>query len=205
MEEPVEMVIPQPYLLFLRDPFRFINAHESFLLGLVAILLTGFTGSLTNTHFDGVLDVHTGAAGPLWAFLTPGFINWLSLAIPLYIASLLIAPRRTHFIAMLGYQAFARAPMLVAALFTLVPAFQRQARQPSVFTADMFFFAVVLLVIIGMIFLMVVWMYKGFKRAAMTGGRKAVIAFVVALIVAEIISKVAFYLLILPSLTLPVT
>lgn len=203
MEEPVEMVIPQPYLGFIRNPFRFIGAHESFLLGSFIILLTGFVGSLTNTHFDGVLDIHTGAAGPLWVFLAPGFLNWLSLAVPLYLAGWIVSGRRIRAGDVLGYEAFARTPMLVAVLFTLIPAFQRQVLQPSVFTGDTIAFAVVLLVILGMIVLMVVWMYKGFARAARRGGGKSITAFIVALVVGEIISKAAFYYFILPSAALP--
>ena len=203
MEEPVEMVIPRPYLGFIRDPFHFIGAHESFLFGLLIILVTGFVGSLTNTHFDGVLDIHTGASGPLWVFLAPGFINWLSLALPLYLAAWAVSGKRMRIGDLLGYQAFARTPMLVAVLFTLIPAFQRQVLQPTVFTGDTIVFAVVLLVLIGMIVLMVVWMYKGFARTARRRGGKTIAAFIVALIVGEIISKVAFYYLILPSAALP--
>lgn len=203
MEEPVEMVIPRPYLGFIRDPFHFVSAHESFLFGLLIILLTGFVGSLTNTHFDGVLDIHTGASGPLWVFLAPGFLNWLSLALPLYLAAWVVSGKRMRIGDVLGYQAFARAPMLVAVLFTLIPAFQRQALQPTVFTDDTIAFAVVVLVLIGMIVLTVVWMYKGFARSARRRGRKTAAAFIVSLIIGEIISKVAFYYLILPAVTLP--
>ena len=201
MEEPVEMVIPRPYLGFIRNPFHYIGPHESFLLGLLIILLTGFTGSLTNTHFDGVLDVHTGAMGPLWIFLAPGFINWISLALPLYVAGWIISGKRLRMGDLLGYQAFARAPMLVAVLFTLIPAFQRQALRPAEFTSDTFAFTVIVLVIVVMIALMVVWMYKGFTRTARRTGTKAIVAFVVALIIGEIISKLAFYYLIAPAIT----
>lgn len=202
-EEPVEMVIPRPYVGFIRDPFTFIGPHESFLFGLLIILLTGFIGSFTNTHFNGVLDIQTGAGGPLWVFLVPGFLNWLSLSIPLYLAGLFLTGGRTNFGAMFSYEAFARSPMLVAVLFSLVPAFQRQAAEPTVFTEDMFYFASVVLVLIGMIVLMAVWMYKGFRRAAGARGWSALVAFFVALIVGEILSQAAFYYIVGPSLALP--
>lgn len=203
MEEPVELVIPRPYLAFVRNPFRYVNAHEGFLFGLLFILLSGFIGSLTNTHFDGVLDVHTGATGPLWAFLLPGFMNWVSLAIPLYVAGWALTGRRTSFNDTLGYQAFARTPMVLAVLFTLIPGFQRQAVQPTVFTDDTAVFAVVVLVIVAMVVLMVAWMYRGFTTATRAGSWKTVTAFVIALLIGEIVSKVAFYYLIAPELTLP--
>lgn len=205
MEEPVEMVIPRPYLGFIRNPFYFIGAHESFLFGLLIILITGFVGSVSNTHFDGALDIHTGATGPLWIFLAPGFFNWLALAIPLYFAAWAVSGKRPRLGDLLSYQAFARAPMLVAVLFTLIPAFQRQAEHPTVFTGDTIAFTIVLLVIMAMIVLMVVWMYKGFSRSARRTGPKPIAVFIASLVVGEILSKIAFYYFILPSAAIPTT
>jgi len=45
---------------WLFDPFRFIAGFKALLLGLAIILISVFVGSFSNTHFDGVLDVHTG-------------------------------------------------------------------------------------------------------------------------------------------------
>ena len=51
---------------WLFNPFRFVAGYKALLSGLVIILLSAFVGSLGNTHFDGVLDVHIGLTAPLW-------------------------------------------------------------------------------------------------------------------------------------------
>ncbi len=71
---------------WLFNPFNYVAGGQALVLGLVAILMAGGFGALSNTHFDGVIDVHSGRAAPLWVFLTEGVINWLSLAFVLLIA-----------------------------------------------------------------------------------------------------------------------
>ena len=65
-------------LLF--NPFFYIAGVQTLILGLIAILLTGLVSSFGNTHFDGVLDTHVGAAAPLWVFFAEGLIDWICLA-----------------------------------------------------------------------------------------------------------------------------
>ena len=46
-------------------------------------MITGVLGYAGNTHFDGVLDVHSGPEAPIWIFIAEGLINWLSLSVVL--------------------------------------------------------------------------------------------------------------------------
>ena len=50
-------------LLF--NPFVYIAGGKALVLGLLTILVAGFLGSLSTTHFDGVLDTHTGRPATL--------------------------------------------------------------------------------------------------------------------------------------------
>ena len=43
---------------WLFNPFALVAGWNALLAGVLAILLAGYVGSLTNTHFDGVLDTH---------------------------------------------------------------------------------------------------------------------------------------------------
>ena len=43
---------------WLFNPFRFIAGFKALLLGLAIVWISAFVGSLSNTHFDGVLDAH---------------------------------------------------------------------------------------------------------------------------------------------------
>ena len=89
--------------------------------GLAVIVGTGLLGSLSRSHFDGVLDFHTGAEAPPWLFVFEGPIDWLALAVPLWIGGLLISKSRPRAIDVLGTQALARFPTLALALVGLLP------------------------------------------------------------------------------------
>ena len=70
---------------WLFNPFTYVAGWNAILIGLVVILVTGYLGSLSNTHFDGVLDAHTGRSAPIWFFLTTGILNWLCMGVVLWI------------------------------------------------------------------------------------------------------------------------
>jgi serine/threonine protein kinase len=59
------------------DPFIWLQGRQSLLIGLAAILIAGYIGSLSHTHFDGVLDTHPGIPVPLWIYLSEGFLESL--------------------------------------------------------------------------------------------------------------------------------
>ena len=82
-------------LVLLFNPFVYIAGAKALGLGLAAILLAGLIGSLSHTHFDGVLDTHSGTQAPLWAVLSEGIIDWLCLGLMLLLLGRLIS--RTSF------------------------------------------------------------------------------------------------------------
>src|SRR5687767_10350791 len=110
-------------LLF--NPFTYIAGAQALGLGLVAILAAGFIGSWSNTHFDGVLDLHTGACAPLWVFLVQGFVSWLCLSLVLLIVGRMISRTSFRTIDLLGTQALARWPTIFMSLIVLPTGFQR--------------------------------------------------------------------------------
>ena len=90
------------------NPFRFIAGFKALLLGLAIILISAFVGSFSNTHFDGVLDVHTGLEAPLWLFFAEGLINWICMVIPLFFFGLIVSRSSFRRIDVFGTQALAR-------------------------------------------------------------------------------------------------
>ncbi len=201
---PVTAVSHRGLTQWLFNPFRFIAGFRALLLGLIIIALTSLLGSLTNTHFDGTLDVHTGAPAPLWLFLTEGLINWLSLALPLYFFGLILSRSSVRFIDVLGTQALARWPYLLTALVMMPPsnkriiqyfmslAMQNAAAEPLNYL-DMTVFIFAMLVTILMVVWMVVLMYRAYSLCCNIKGLKAVITFIISLISAEALSKLALF------------
>ena len=82
-------------LLF--NPFVFIAGGQALLLGAITILVAGLIGHAGNTHFDGVLDVHSGASAPLWFFLSEGINDWLCLDVVLWVFGRIISKLKTMF------------------------------------------------------------------------------------------------------------
>jgi hypothetical protein len=188
------------------NPFVRVAGLCSLSLGLGIILATGWTGSWSGAHFDGVLDTHLGGQVPLWMFMAEGVIDWLSLALVLLGAGRMISHTAFRAIDLIGTQALARWPMILVTFATLAPGFRRYsnelvqslkslAEDPPRFTlppggidAVTFVFVTVVMLICAV--WMVALMWKSFAHCCNVRGGRAVGAFVVSILVAEVISKI---------------
>jgi hypothetical protein len=186
--------------LWLFNPFKFLAGVKALLLGLVIILASGLLGWLGKTHFDGVLDVHIQPQAPLWCFLAEGLINWICMVVPLFFFGLIISNSSFRLIDVLGTQALARGPYLIAALVMLPDANRRVGEYlTSKFTAaaptttisyvDVPIFAFALIVTIFTAIWMVALMYRAYAISCNVKGPKAIITFIVSLIGAEVLSN----------------
>jgi hypothetical protein len=156
---------------WLFNPFRFIAGFKALLLGLAIILISVFVGSFSNTHFDGVLDVHTGLKAPLWFFFAEGLIDWVCMAVPLFFFGLIVSRSSFRMIDVFGTQALARWPYLITAIVMLPEANQRvivyimskltqTAPAAAINSADVFIFGFAMIVTILMVIWMVALMYR---------------------------------------------
>ena len=201
---------------WLFNPFQFIAGGSALLVGLAIILIATYIGSLSNTHFDGVLDVHTGKAAPLWLFFAEVLSDWLWISIMLLIAGHIIS--RSHSsvraIDVFGTQALARAPYLLSALVTLPKGYGRfvefivsksthQTPAVAIGGADVLLFLLGIVVSLVVLIWVILLMYRAYAISCNVKGSKAIISFIAALIVAEILSKLALLLLALVTDALP--
>lgn len=191
---------------WLFNPFKFIAGYQALLIGLAAILLTSLLGSLSNTHFDGVLDVHTGLQAPLWFFLSEGLINWISLTIPLFFFGLILSRSALRTVDVFGTQALARFPYLISAVAfiplayasggeDLVAKFMESGFSAIATPALLLTLGLAIIVAIPMTIWMVVLMYRAYTVSCNIKGPKAIITFIISLIGAEVLSKAAILLL----------
>ena len=185
---------------WLFNPFRYLAGGASLAIGLAAILLAGVLGSFSRTHFDGVLDVHTGLPAPTWAFAAEGFIDWLSLAVVLVILGKVTSRAAFRAVDLLGTQAMARWPSVIIAAVALLPSYQRFAAYMAwkfggvgaavqVSGMDVALFASAILVIVASIVWMVALMYRSYSICCNIRGGKAAATFVIGVLVAEVVSK----------------
>jgi len=180
---------------WLFNPFHFVAGGPALAIGVGVVVVAGYNGSVSNSHFDGVLDFHTGAAAPLWLFLVEGGISWLSAALMLWLAGLLLTETRMRSIDVFGTAALARFPTLIIAFVALLPGYQREiqrmmeASQP-VASSDLVAFSFVAIFSIAMLIWMIVLMYNGFVVSCNARGWKAVTGFALAIFLGEVLSKV---------------
>jgi len=157
------------------NPFYRIAGAKALGIGLAGILVAGWIGALSHTHFDGVFDLHTGVSYmPPAVFLSEGMIDWLCLSLALLVVGKIVSKTAFRTIDLLGTQALARWPAILTGLTTLPPALHRfsqlvvkQITQPGAKTdyntADM---VVVFAAVIAMIALtcwMIGLMYKSYS------------------------------------------
>ena len=200
MQKPKNKVIT-----WLFNPFHYLAGGKSLLIGLVLIAIAGCIAYFSNSHFDGVLDFHFGMKLPIWFMMAEGFIDWLSLAVVLLIAGMIISRTRFRVIDIFGTQALARFPCLFMALVALLPGYNSLINKiiANPMNAATIIFenigALIILMIVGIVILiMVIWMlvlmYRAFAVSFNVSGWKAIVSFIIGLIIAEVISKIVIIL-----------
>jgi hypothetical protein len=193
---------PRSIRSWLSNPFQYLAGAGALAAGIVLMVGAGLLGSLSNSHFDGVLDFHTGAPAPRWLFLAEGLVDWVALCLPLWLGGLLLSKRKFRALDLVGTQALARFPTLVPAALALLPGYQRyglylQARilrvGPTVdlATGDAVVFGFVTLAMLVAVVWMVVLMYRAFALSCNVQGARAIGVFSAALLVGEVASKLA--------------
>jgi len=194
-------------LLWFLNPFTFVAGGTALIIGLAAILVVALIGAVSNTHFDGLLDIHTGAPAPAWLFVAEGLIDWLSLSLALAVLGIIVARSRFRIVDLLGTQALARWPgLLVVTLLLISPlrnAFNKLVASvlksstsgaPSgIGAADVLVLGVVSLAVLLAVIWTVILMYHSYAVSCGVKGARAIVSFIVGLIAAEILSKFVLY------------
>jgi len=181
---------------YIFNPFTYVAGWPALFIGLVVILAAGYIGSFSNTHFDGVLDTHSGARAPLWFFLSAGIIDWFCLGSVFLVLGKITAKTSFRLIDLFGTQAMARYPTLFVALATLPAGYLRfthyllQGATAPVNVVDALFFGSAILTMLLCLGWMITLMYKGYSVSCNVKGGKAAGTFIGGIIMAEIISKV---------------
>ena len=170
------------------NPFERLAGLPALIIGIVAMALTAVIGKINHVAFDGVIDVHTGALFGFSASFAMQAVAFLALFLTMWIAGICFSKSRLRVIDIAGTTALARAPMLLLAVICFLP------------VAPAGIYDISRIIIFGIIcFPFLVWMialmYNAYTVSCNLKGGKAVISFIGALLVAEIISKLVFIFL----------
>ena len=176
------------------NPFTRIAGWQAFGLGLVIVVLTGIIGTFSNTAFDGVIDMHL--TQKLTFVHSFGFlcIDIVSLVLVMTITGFIIS-KGFRIIDILGTMTLAKAPYLIlviAGYFTVSPDINEIMKNPLIVFQSVSFVILTLLSIPVTIW-GITLLYNALKISCGVKGSKLTIAFIIALLVSEIISKILIY------------
>jgi hypothetical protein len=173
------------------NPFYRIAGWQALVPGLIFIVFMGLIGSYSNLIFDGIIDMHFVSELTLLHSFTVLAIDLVSIVLVMCLAGLFIS-KSFRFIDILGTMTLSKAPFLllaVAGLFTKAPDMSHVMTNPySMFSSPSFIFILVLS--LPVIIWSVALMYNALKVSCDVKGSKLTVSFIIAVLVAEIISKI---------------
>lgn len=175
---------------FLINPFKRVAGAKALLGGCCIMLAGALIAWPAATHFDGALDIHFGKAGmPGWIYFAEPFIAWACTVAAFFLLSLIAAGRRFRLIDLAGTLALSRAPMLLAAPLGFAAPDNVDPVNPGIGVL----LSAIPLILITIWFLILA--YHAFRVSVNPRPGRAGWIFTIAVILAEILSKLAFYTL----------
>ena len=189
------------------NPFEQFSERPLILFGIAATILLSMSGSFFNARFDGVLDLHFSTPTFFINTLTDNVINVVILSLAFFTLGKIRNPK-TRFIDVFTASLISRIPYYFLPFFNwnnIVMVESEKLLQQFLTTAPGAvpqFETSQLLILLGftaVTFLFLAWyiylLYKGYKVATNAKGGVEIVLFIVALISAEVFSKIIFYLL----------
>jgi hypothetical protein len=184
------------------NPFNKIAGIKSLLLGLIATIIIIAISYFSHTRFDGVLDIHCGIQSPFLIYVMDNLISWLSLIIVFYPLSLFTTRFRARFLDVAGTMLLSRFPLIIPSFICFYlnrceisnffeAKFLHTNVEYSVQTMDWILFFVAIITIIIVTIWYIALLYQAFKVNTNLKGIKATVIFIVSLLLAEILSKLA--------------
>jgi hypothetical protein len=167
---------------WLFNPFIHIAGMKALLAGLFIMSVTGMTGYYSNTNFDGVIDIHISYVDDIIKYIIELIIPWLLVSFFMYISGRIFSKSQIRFVDVFGTQALARAPFFLASFLGFVPAFQHL----TIYSTEIFLLGIIMIIIIAW---SVTLMYNAYRITINIKGERAVISFIIVLVLSEVIAK----------------
>ena len=172
-------------LKVLINPFERIAGWQALAFGVAVMALTAVIGQMNHVAFDGALDCKVGATFSLSASFVMQAVVYLVVFLMIWLAGLCFSKSKIRAIDVAGTIALSRAPMLLPAILCFLPVVPKSILD----TSRLLIFGIICL---PFIVWMITLMYNAYTVSCNLKGTRAIISFIGALIVAEVISKVIF-------------
>ena len=176
------------------NPFTRIAGWQAFGVGLMFVILTGIICTFSKVAFDGVIDMHLVKRLTLLQSFEFLAIDLISL-VTIMTATGFIISKSFRIIDILGTMTLSRSPLLILAIagyFTISPDINEIIRDPILVFQSVSFIIIILLSIPVTIW-SIILMFNALKVSCGINGNKLGSAFIIALLVAEVISKILIF------------
>ena len=180
------------------NPFEKFSEIQLLVFGIIITILGSFIGSSLGVIYDGVFDVHVYQTTFAQAILV-NFINILSVFVPLLILGKIINSK-TRIIDILNVSLISRFPIYIAGLLAnnekmngITENILKEINTPEklqIPTTDLVYLMVFSSLMMILLVYSIVLMFSGFRTATNVKKWQHFIFFAIAIIVAELISKV---------------
>ena len=189
------------------NPFEQFSERPLILFGISVTILLSMTGAFFNARFDGVIDLHFSTPTFFINTLTDNAINIVILSLALFTLGK-FRNNKTRFIDVFTASLIARIPYYMLPFFnwnnTVLIESEKLLKQfmtvqpgvaPQFETTNM----LVLVLFAGFSLLFLAWfiylLYQGYKVATNAKGGIEIVLFGVTILIAEVFSKIIFYLI----------
>lgn len=182
------------------NPFSRIAGFQALLVGFTFIAASSVFAYIFGTHFNGLLDIKFGSSEIGYhVFIIYGVINVTVVSILFYIAGRIVSKSRIRFIDVIGTQALARYPYILAPFLNINGISERAGgfimykfldygEAAVISNYELLLAAVFMLIMLLLIVWMIALMYNAYRIACNVKGANAVLSFIIVLFVAEIIT-----------------
>lgn len=189
------------------NPFEQFSERPLILFGISVTILLSMTGAFFNARFDGVIDLHFSTPTFFINTLTDNAINIVILSLALFTLGK-YRNNKTRFVDVFTASLIARIPYYMLPFFnwnnTVLVESEKLLKQfmtvqpgavPQFETTNM----LVLVLFAGFSLLFLAWfiylLYQGYKVATNAKGGIEIVLFGVTILIAEVFSKIIFYLI----------
>ncbi len=170
------------------NPFERIAGWQALILGLIIMSLTAILGKINHVAFDGALDAHVGGSHSFALAFLMQFVDLLSLFLAMWLAGVCFSKSKVRAIDVAGTISLSRAPMLLLAIICFLPI-------APIGLYDVPRIIIFSIISIPLTIWMIALMYHAYTVSCHIKGTRAVVSFIGALLVAEVISKCIFIFL----------
>jgi len=170
--------------VWILDPFEVIGPGRAWMLALLVCVASLALAPL-HVRFDGAVDVHVVHEQVAWTTAVADQLVAWPLTAVLFWGVTTLSTRRARFLEMVAFVGAARLPNLVAGAVTAVV-----VGDPTTFAPDSIAALVLVATSVPFIGWLFVTLLSAFRAASGSEGRKLAGLFVIALVLAEIASKI---------------